>query len=121
MDPKFFRQYTDILREFGADNGPIGSAGRLPAAPMPTGSTASAATTPATTPTATTKTATKPVRPGDASAYVGGPVDATAQGPDSGKAIGAQSKMVNNPMQDFEEDIEETEIQRLKEFLAKPY
>jgi hypothetical protein len=48
-------------------------------------------------------------------------VDATAQGPDSGKAIGAQSKMVNNPMQDFEEDIEETEIQRLKEFLSKPY
>jgi hypothetical protein len=30
MDPKFFRQYTDILREFGADNGPIGVAGRQP-------------------------------------------------------------------------------------------
>lgn len=31
MDPKFFRQYSDILREFGADNGPIGVAGRQPA------------------------------------------------------------------------------------------
>ena len=30
MDPKFFRQYADILREFGADNGPIGVAGRQP-------------------------------------------------------------------------------------------
>ena len=33
MDPKFFRQYADILREFGADNGPIGVAGRQPVAP----------------------------------------------------------------------------------------
>jgi len=31
MDPKFFRKYSDILREFGADNGPIGVAGRQPA------------------------------------------------------------------------------------------
>ena len=33
MDPKFFRQYADILREFGADNGPIGVAGRQPVQP----------------------------------------------------------------------------------------
>lgn len=32
MDPRFFRQYADILREFGADNRPTGVAGRQPAA-----------------------------------------------------------------------------------------
>jgi hypothetical protein len=39
MDPKFFRQYSDILREFGADNGPIGVAGRQPTQPGATPST----------------------------------------------------------------------------------
>ena len=84
------------------------------AAPMPTGSTA----LPATTPAVTANPATKPVKPGDASAYVGGPVDATAQTPDTSKAIpNAQSKMVNNPMQDFEEDIEETVEEELAEMM----
>jgi hypothetical protein len=84
------------------------------AAPMPTGSTA----LPATTPAVTANPATKPVKPGDASAYVGGPVDATAQTPDTSKAIpNTQSKMVNNPMQDFEEDIEETVEEELVEMM----
>lgn len=39
MDPKFFRQYADILREFGADNGPIGVAGRQPVQPVQPGTT----------------------------------------------------------------------------------
>ena len=83
------------------------------AAPMPTGSTA----LPSATPSVTAKPATvKSVKPGDASAYVGGPMDATAQVPDTSKAIpGTQSKAVNNPMQDFEESIEEelAEMMRL--------
>ena len=84
------------------------------AAPMPTGSTA----LPATTPSVTAKPATRPVRPGDASAYVGGPVDATAQVPDTSKGIpNTQSKMVNNPMQDFEESMEETVEEELAEMM----
>ena len=83
------------------------------AAPMPTANTA----LPAATPSVTANPATvKSVKPGDASAYVGGPVDATAQVPDTSKAIpGTQSKMVNNPMQDFEESMEEelAEMMRL--------
>lgn len=42
MDPKFFRQYSDILREFGADNGPIGVAGRQPVQPVAPGTTTNA-------------------------------------------------------------------------------
>ena len=54
-------------------------------------------------------------KPGDASAYVGGPVDATARVPDTSKAIpNTQSKMVNNPMQDFEESIEEELAEMLR-------
>lgn len=83
------------------------------AAPMPTGSTA----LPSATPSVTAKPATvKPVKPGDVASYVGGPVDATAQVPDTSKAIpGTRSKVVNNPMQDFEESIEEelAEMMRL--------
>jgi hypothetical protein len=83
------------------------------AAPMPTGSTA----LPSATPSVTAKPATvKSVKPGDVSSYAGGPMDATAQVPDTSKAIpGTQSKAVNNPMQDFEESIEEelAEMMRL--------
>ncbi len=82
-------------------------------APIPTGSTA----LPSATPSVTAKPATvKPVRPGDVVSYAGGPVDATAQVPDTSAAIpNTQSKAVNNPMQDFEESIEEelAEMMRL--------
>ena len=55
-------------------------------------------------------------RPGEASSYVGGLVDATAKYPDTSKSIpNGQSKTVNNPMTDFEEsaDHELNEILRL--------
>lgn len=90
------------------------------AAPMPTGSAAVSPTAkPIPTSTGVANSATaKPVRPGDASAYVGGSIDATAQVPDTSAAIpGTGSKMVNNPMQDFEEDIEETVEEELAEMM----
>ena len=94
------------------------------AAPMPVTSTALPTTakpdptsTGAANPVAQRK-AMQPVRPGDAAAYVGGPVDATARVPDTSTTIpGTGSKMVNNPMQDFEEDIEETVEEELAEMM----
>ena len=94
------------------------------AAPMPTGSTAVPTSTPSTTakpiptlPGAANSATAKPVRPGDAAAYVGGPVDATAQIPDISKGIpGTGAKPVNS-MQDFEEDIEETVEAELAEMM----
>jgi hypothetical protein len=95
------------------------------AAPMPTAMTAMPAVTPVTTakpiPTSTglaNPATVKPVKPGDVSSYVGGPVDATNRVPDTSKAIpGTQSKVVNNPMQDFEEDIEEAVEEDLAEMM----
>ena len=91
------------------------------AASMPTGSAAQVSPTAKPIPTSTgvaNSATAKPVRPGDASAYVGGSIDATAQVPDTSAAIpGTGSKMVNNPMQDFEEDIEETVEEELAEMM----
>jgi len=90
------------------------------AAPMPVTSTALPSTAkPVQGSTgAATPNAGKTVRPGSASAYVGGPVDATAQVPDTSAAIpGTGSKMVNDPTKDFEESMQETADADLAEMM----
>lgn len=181
MNPKFFRQYADILREFGADNGPIGVAGRQPVpagqAPAaaqgtnrlaaiggtqqgPNGTfsktdastgmktlggpdgtetidTTTGATISRTSPTVggmSQTTYTGSAGKGSASgaqttSYNQGPVSVSQDTDAAGKATGSTAayNMGNPPVtqkqgqQPVQEEDEDAELQRLKEFLSKPY